>query len=43
MLFDWLGRFFETAGQVCKTNPATAVRGPKLSVSGGKSPVPLSK
>ena len=34
MLFDWL-----VVGQVCPTNPAAAVRGPKHSVRKGKTPI----
>ena len=34
MLFDWL-----VVGQVLKTNPASAVRGPRHSVKKGKTPV----
>ena len=33
-LFDWL-----IVGQVCESNPAAAVRGPKHSVSSGKTPI----
>ena len=34
MLFDWL-----VVGQVCRENPAAAVRGPRHSVTTGKTPV----
>jgi hypothetical protein len=34
MLFDWL-----ITGQVVPVNPASAVRGPKLVVKTGKTPV----
>ena len=38
VLFDWL-----VAGQVVRSNPAAAVRGPKYIARRGKTPVPSAK